>query len=561
MKIGGYFIFGLLLLLHGKVLGQAQQKIDSLQYILDNSRNTGDTVHADILNQIGFEYWTIDPAKSERYGKEALAISEPIKYYEGKAMAHRVIGVSYWSRGDYLNALTNLFESQVFYKASQDLLGEANSTMNIGMVYADQKDFGRALEHYQYANQLFEKLGRIDRVGTSFDKIGTVYLEKGDLEKAFDYLHRALEIHQESNFQFGIMEACNRLGLLYRERGEYDIAMEYLKRSRKISRTNQDNEHITKNNENIASVFIQLGQMDSAKYYLDEAYPIAIAGQYHKWLQDILKDYRDVFVSKKDYGKALLYSEHYEKLKDSIFSEEKRSQIANLEFEHQRAQQQQALKLHENQIVLLQQEKRIERLLILGLIVGIIVLIGCGIFFIRQQRFRFKQNHEIAERKRKLAAIELENAKLREEELKKSLDFKNKELTSYTINFIQKNELIESIRQQLDNLKKIIPVEELKGINTLIRKSASVDNDWEDFKRTFENVHHNFFGKLLDQYPDLTPAELRLCALICLNLSIKEMASLMGISADSVKTARYRLRKKFNLEQDQNLTDFVIGFG
>jgi DNA-binding CsgD family transcriptional regulator len=185
----------------------------------------------------------------------------------------------------------------------------------------------------------------------------------------------------------------------------------------------------------------------------------------------------------------------------------------------------------------------------------------CGIFFIRQQRFRFKQHHEITERKWKLAAFELENAKLREEEFKKSLVFKNKELTSYTINFIQKNELIESIRQQLDNLKKIIPVEELKGINTLIRKSASVDNDWEDFKRTFENVHHNFFGKLLDQYPDLTPAELRLCALICLNLSIKEMASLMGISADSVKTARYRLRKKFNLEQDQNLTDFVIGFG
>lgn len=561
MKIVGYFIFGLLLLCHGFGFGQAQYKIDSLHQVLGSVHQTKDTLHVDVLNQIGFEYWTIDPAKSERYGKEALAISESIKYTRGKAMAHRVIGVSHWSRGDYLNALTHLFESQNFYKASKDLLGEANSTMNIGMVYADQKDFGRALENYQYANQLFEKLGKRDRIGTAFDKIGTVYLEKGDLDKAFDYLHRGLEIHQENKFLFGVMEACNRLGLLYKERGEYNMAMEYLKRSRAISLAHNDNEHITKNNENIASVFIKLGLMDSAKYYLDEAYPIAVTGQYHKWLRDILKDYRDIFVSKKDYEKAFLYGEHYEKLKDSIFSEEKRSQITNLQFEHQMAQQQQALKLHEKQIVLLQQEKRLERFLIFGLAGGIIALLGGGVYFIRQQRIRYRQNQGIAERKRKLATIELENAKLREDELKKSLDFKNKELTSYTINFIQKNELIESIRQQLDGLKKIIPAEELKGINTLIRKSASVDNDWEDFKRTFENVHHNFFAKLLDQYPDLTAAELRLCALICLNLSIKEMASLLGISADSVKTARYRLRKRFNLGQHQNLTDFVIGFG
>ncbi len=561
MKIVGYFIFGLLLLCNKHGFAQAQQKIDSLQQVLKSLHNTKDTLHVDALNEIGFEYWTIDPAKSEQYGKEALAISESIAYNRGKAMAYRVIGVSHWSRGDYLNALTNLFKSQTFYKASKDLLGEANSTMNIGMVYADQKDFGRALENYQYANQLFEKLGRRDRIGTAFDKIGTVYLEKGDLDKAFDYLHRGLEIHQETKFLFGIMEASNRLGLLYKERDEYDMAMEYLKRSRAISLAHKDNEHITKNNENIASVFIKLGLMDSAKYYLDGAYPIAVAGQYHKWLRDILKDYRDIYVSQKDYKKALLYSERYEQLKDSIFSEEKRSQITNLQFEHQMAQQQQALKLHENQIVLLQQEKRLERFLIFGLVAGIMALIGGGVYFIRQQRFRYRQNQEIAERKRKLAAIELENAKLREEELKKSLDFKNKELTSYTINFIQKNDLIESIRLQLDALKKVIPAEELKGINTLIRKSASVDNDWEDFKRTFENVHHNFFGKLLEKYPDLTPAELRLCALICLNLSMKEMASLLGISADSVKTARYRLRKKFNLEQDQNLTDFVIGFG
>src|SRR5690606_37910085 len=153
-------------------------------------------------------------------------------------------------------------------------------------------------------------------------------------------------------------------------------------------------------------------------------------------------------------------------------------------------------------------------------------------------------------------------ARLREEELQQALAFKNKEHTAYTVNFIRKNELIEELKQKIISLKNASqqPQTELNTLLNLVQQNTSIDRDWDDFKRTFENVHHNFFGKLLTRYPDLTPAELRLCALICLNLSAKEMASLMGISPDSVKTARYRLRKKFGLTQEQGLDEFVLRF-
>jgi DNA-binding NarL/FixJ family response regulator len=146
--------------------------------------------------------------------------------------------------------------------------------------------------------------------------------------------------------------------------------------------------------------------------------------------------------------------------------------------------------------------------------------------------------------------------------MQQALEFKNKELTSYTVNFIRKNELIEELKEKIISLKNTSqqPQTELNSLLNLVQQNTSIDRDWDDFKRTFENVHHNFFGNLLNHYPDLTPAELRLCALICLNLSAKEMASLMGISPDSVKTARYRLRKKFGLEQEQGLDEFVLRF-
>lgn len=543
------------------VHAQARQKIDSLIQLL-NTHPQQDSVQVDLLNQIGFEYWTIDPQKSENHGKRALILAEKIQYTSGIAMAHRVIGVSHWSRGDFFKALTHLLSSQKLYKSQGDELGEANSTMNIGLVYADQKDYGRALENFQYANQLFEKLNRKDRVGVTYNKIGTVYLEKGNLPQAKEYLLKGLAIHRIHNFSFGIMEAENRLGLLHRENGQYEIAIEYLTSSLTQAKKNNDLEHTIKNLENLANIYIIQDQFEKAKELLDQAYPLAMSNQYRKWLRDILKDYKTIYVAWGDPTKALFYTERYEAIKDSIFSEEKAAQIANLELSYQGAQQQQALKLREQQILLLQQRAKADRLLTTMLLSGIGGILLFAYLFFRYQRLRYRKNQQLAEHEHRLAKIELENSQLREEELKQSLEFKNKELTAYTVNFIRKNELIGQLKEKLDGLRSLFPEQskELTSLYALLQQSPGIDKDWEDFKRTFESVHHNFFGRLLGQYPDLTQSELRLCALICLNLSIKEMSSLMGISPDSVKTARYRLRKRFNLQQDQSLTDFVFTF-
>ncbi len=76
----------------------------------------------------------------------------------------------------------------------------------------------------------------------------------------------------------------------------------------------------------------------------------------------------------------------------------------------------------------------------------------------------------------------------------------------------------------------------------------------------FEKVNSSFFQRLKNQFPDLTQSDLKLCALISLNLSMKEMAELMGISPESVKMARHRLRKKLNLVTEENLTEFLASF-
>jgi DNA-binding CsgD family transcriptional regulator len=156
---------------------------------------------------------------------------------------------------------------------------------------------------------------------------------------------------------------------------------------------------------------------------------------------------------------------------------------------------------------------------------------------------------------------ELEKMRLQEATLRRELEDKNKQLASYAINFIQKNELIKALKANLAQLKKVLhgdPTRHLNDLNRLLDYSGQIDREWEDFKRHFEEVHKDFYKTLKEYYPDLTNSELKLCTLLKLNMNAKEASAVMGVSPDSVKKARHRLRKKLALEPDKNLVDHMI---
>ena len=146
--------------------------------------------------------------------------------------------------------------------------------------------------------------------------------------------------------------------------------------------------------------------------------------------------------------------------------------------------------------------------------------------------------------------LRVRNAKMIEKELQSQVEQKNKELTSYALNFIQKNELLNELTEKIAELKKqsdTSSIKELNQMNGIINSSFRMDHDWDNFKIMFEELHGNFFVRLKDRFPELGNAELKLCALLRLNMNLKESSRILGISSDSVKTARYRLRKKFGL--------------
>lgn len=151
---------------------------------------------------------------------------------------------------------------------------------------------------------------------------------------------------------------------------------------------------------------------------------------------------------------------------------------------------------------------------------------------------------------------------LKNEQLSQELELKNRELANAATNIIYKNELLDNLHQELLKLRdkngKALSNEQLQKINTLINNAKSDDRDWDLFEKSFNESHENFFKKLKVNYPSLSPNDLKLCAYLRLNMSSKDIASLINISIRGVEIRRYRLRKKFNLATDKNLNEFLM---
>jgi len=169
-----------------------------------------------------------------------------------------------------------------------------------------------------------------------------------------------------------------------------------------------------------------------------------------------------------------------------------------------------------------------------------------------------------ADQELKVSQSEAKISELERERLADAVQFKNQELASTTLNLVQKNEFLSSIRSALEKLKKEDKLDstaqkEIRRIIRSIENDASLQDDWEQFSGHFDQVHHDFLKRLGEQYPHLSSNDFKLSAYLKINLSTKEIATLMNISVRGVEASRYRLRKRLKLDKGTKLGEFLRG--
>ncbi len=163
------------------------------------------------------------------------------------------------------------------------------------------------------------------------------------------------------------------------------------------------------------------------------------------------------------------------------------------------------------------------------------------------------------ESQEKLLQTELQKVTNENAKLEKEIEFKRKEQMGIAISIIQKNQFLEKLKAKIDKiiLKPEVNTEELTQLKKLIIDNLSIDKEREKFNIFINELNTDFYLRLAKRYPGLSENEQRLSALIRLNLSSKEIASILNISTKSVEVNRHRLRKKMHLKREENLTELI----
>ena len=376
-------------------------------------------------------------------------------------------------------------------------------------------------------------------------------LHNGDLKKQAFYLNRiayhyrkistdstvfyalaAKKLADKLNLPVEKAMVYNNLALADWINGNFETALQYNLKALKIREEYKDTTGMIQTYLNLGLLYGDMkNHKESFKYY-QKALEY---GQSSIHLLDLNK-------KKRYFEQAFkIYTTNTTDLDNSFIENLSDITIEKKALEKEKKNQQ---KLLFNQSILLNEKEYRYARLIDFVIISIIILLITAVFVYLRIKIR----------RRKLL--------LKEQKISKELELKNRELSSYTLNFVRKKELFEDLKDQIERLNKKHDnaYTELKNISDIIREGENLDKDWEDFKIYFEQVHTDFFNSLKKSYPELTGGDLKLCALLKMNLNLKEAATVLGISPNSVKTARYRLRKKLDLEQEKNLTDFILSF-
>jgi len=146
--------------------------------------------------------------------------------------------------------------------------------------------------------------------------------------------------------------------------------------------------------------------------------------------------------------------------------------------------------------------------------------------------------------------------------LEKEIEAKEKEQKKIALNIIRKNEILSDLKEGIERLKTKsegnLKFSDLNSLKIQIIENLNTDKERKSFDKYIKKINNSFYQNLEIIYPNLTENEKKLCSLLRLKLSSKEIASILNITPKSVEVNRYRLRKKMNFKRNDKLSQELI---
>lgn len=520
------------------------------------------TEKGDVTNLLGLIY--MGQAKyyqAEKYYKDALSIYIDTDDSVGVVIALHNIGVVNFYRGDYAVVAQYYRESLKLAEKLDNKRFVNVNLLNLGLLFSSQKDYHKAKQYIKKALINFRASGETSGEANAMVHLASAYFNEGSLDSALVTNQEALRLYRELGGENGISQALSHIGDIMVEYGKFGEAKNYFSEAIQLRRKNEDPYGLAISYTGMANAIYGLGNITESKLYYDSALTISQNIGTIWQTVEVYQSIASFHANQGNYQQAFEAMQKFAQFKDSLFTTEKMEVVKELEAQYETtlAQRELSVQKKENKILKRSNNLFVFLLVALGVIILLVVLLG--ITQIKRTKLANQKNLEIAEKNRLLAesqqkatAAELERSKIEQEKTLAELQFKKKELTQLALHINQQNDFLESLK---NNIKEISVTPEVKSLERELDAKLNLDKQREDFELNIDLINEDFYRKLTEKFPQLNENEKKLCAMIRLNLSSKEIAAIQNISSKSVDMNRYRMRKKLNLTGEEDLSKFL----
>ena len=457
--------------------------------------------------------------QSIKINQEAIKLYESIGDFQGMGAGYNSLGVTFKVLGNDKNELQSYVEkalkysmlSREYYEKAKDNDGLLRIYSNIGTMYRDLKRFSDAEKSYLDGLAIAKKSGIYNySVGVLYSNLGQIYMDYyKNYDKSIAYLKKALANYQKNEIYNYQEHVFRNMAFNYTKKGDFSLAIDYAKKALAIAQESHDPQ------QKINSYAALIEAQQKAGFH-------------------------------KEAFENLSFQKN---LEDSVLSIEKTSIIAEMDAKFETIKKDAAIKI-------LNKSAELDKIKSWSLILIIFLLTVGGTFVYYTIAQKRKSEIKIAEQEKIIEHKKLLNAE-------QELEFKKKELTAKVLQLARKNEFLGSLENEVGLLKSNVDSSVEKASNRikrLIIHDIADEKQWEQFSKEFSGVHQDFIDALLAKFGEFSKSEIRLISLLKMNLSSKEIANMLNISDDGIKKARYRLRKKLNLEPDNDLQGFLLSF-
>lgn len=535
-----------------------------------------------------------------------IRLTEKEKQFKELAIAYFLYGIHCYRQDQYPKAKECFNKAIIIAREHNDTLIWAKSLQELGSLALTLGDDHLCLKLNYEALPLFEKIQDREGIAKVYNILGLYKSGQKDYDSAISYYNRAMTINLEIGNKRGIVHNRGNLAYLYektgnliqakviyhdlktqliqendlrnlpviyanlssvnRKMGYSDSALFYSKKAVQVCEMTKDTAELTGNAGELAEIFLEHGKLDSARLYMNKAVLCSKAVEDPEIEITALK-----FLIKIDSLEGKM-KDAYSKLarivilKDSVFTRQYKNhlKVSELKYENDKKK----LQIDAN-LLKIEDERKQKK--ILFFIFSIIILsIGLFTAIIYSYLVNSRKKQKIISGQLQIKALQLENSlkndeiqKLKIEKYEASLKLKEREQVSHALALEQKNELLSEIGNKLKSSiqdQGSLNIRELNSILASIKSQITGQNEADLFNQKFNNVHPEFYNRLMKSHPGLSHSELKFCAYLRLNLSSHQIANIMNVTGEAIRKNRHRIRKKIGLDRTDSLEKYLSSF-